>query len=136
MKIKLEAFGIRPSRAHSTDAGLDLKSNEAHRIEVYSSHTFDTGVRVQLPHGTAGLIVSKSGLHVNHNIVTTGLIDEGYTGTIKVKLTNFGIVPYDVEVGDKIAQLVIIPVLYEDIEVVDELEETERGDGGFGSTGR
>ena len=70
------------------------------------------------------------------NLTSTGLIDEGYTGEICVKLYNHGTEPYMVYVGDKISQLVVIPVRYEEVELVQDLEETERGDKGFGSSGR
>ena len=91
---------------------------------------------IQLPHGTAGLLVSKSGLNVNHGITSTGLIDEGYTGEILVKLYNNSDEHYQVHAGDIISQLVVIPVLYEDINLCDSLDEnTDRGAQGFGSTG-
>lgn len=75
-------------------------------------------------------------MNVKHNLTSTGLIDAGYTGSIKVKLYNHGGFDYRVEAGDKISQLVIIPVRTPTLELVDELENTERGDGGFGSSGR
>lgn len=96
----------------------------------------DTGVHVQLPHGTAGLIVSKSGLNVKHNITSTGLIDVGYTGTIAVKLYNHGYDAYRVKAGDKISQLVILRMMPVSLQIADELEDAERGSNGFGSTGR
>jgi dUTP pyrophosphatase len=97
--------------------------------------TFDTGVHVAIPEGYVGFIKSKSGLMVNHNITTDGTIDAHYTGSIKVKLFNHG-EPYYVHAGDKIAQLVILKCELPELELVDHLEETDRGDGGFGSTGR
>ncbi len=80
--------------------------------------------------------MSKSGLNVHHDITSEGVIDVGYTGAIVVKLYNHGEIPYFVKKGDKISQLVIVPVVIPPLEIVDELEDTERGDGGFGSTGR
>jgi dUTP pyrophosphatase len=97
---------------------------------------FRTGVHVQLPRGTAGLLVSKSGLNVRHDITSTGLIDEGYEGEIIVKLHNAGDRDYTVHAGDRISQMVIIPVLYVPVEIVDEIEGGERGNAGFGSSGR
>ena len=85
---------------------------------------------------TAAIIKSKSGLYFKHNITSTGTVDQGYNGSVNVKLLNHGDTDYQVLAGDKIAQLVIFPVLTPDLEVVDSLEDTERGDGGFGSTGR
>lgn len=137
MKIKVDNVKFLPTRAHLTDAGLDLRAKKSARVPAHGSAVIGTGVHVQLPKGTAGILVSKSGLNVKRDITSTGLIDEGYTGEIMVKLYNHGQESYQVEAGDKISQLVIIPVLYEDVELVDELEESgERGAAGFGSTGR
>lgn len=136
MKIKLDSGAIAPTRAHDTDAGLDLYSPIEINIPSGWSRYINTGVHIQLPHGTAGLIVSKSGLNVKHGITSTGLIDEGYTGAIRVRLYNKSPEDYQVHIGDKISQLVVIPVLYEPVEIVDSIEGGERGDNGFGSTGR
>ena len=136
MKIKLDPGAIQPTRAHDTDAGLDLYALEDRIIEAKGDATFKTGVHVQLPRGCAGLLVSKSGLNVKHGITSTGLIDEGYSGEITVKLYNHGGFDYTIRKGDKISQLVILPVLYEPVEIVDEIDGGERGDAGFGSTGR
>jgi dUTP pyrophosphatase len=83
-----------------------------------------------------GFIKSKSGLMVNHGITSDGTIDAHYTGSIRVCLFNHGGSKYEVKAGDKIAQLVIVPCLLPELELVDSLEETDRGDNGFGSTGR
>lgn len=136
MKIKLDSGAIAPTRAHDTDAGLDLYSPIEINIPSGWSRYINTGVHIQLPHGTAGLIVSKSGLNVKHGITSTGLIDEGYTGAIRVRLYNKSPENYQIHVGDKISQLVVIPVLYEPVEIVDSIEGGERGDNGFGSTSR
>lgn len=137
MNIYVEKGAYAPNRAHKTDAGLDIRSRETRLVKAHSSALFHTGLHVQLPHGTAGLLVSKSGLNVNHGITSTGLIDEGYTGEILVKLYNNSDENYLVHAGDKISQLVVIPVLYEDINFKNFLaENTERGDKGFGSSGK
>ena len=136
MKIKLDKGAHMPTRAHDTDAGLDLYAMEGQIVPAKESAEFNTGVHIQLPPGTAGLLVSKSGLNVHHDITSTGLIDEDYTGSVKVKLYNHGGYDYRVKAGDKISQLVILPVIKPELELVEDLEETERGDGGFGSTGR
>lgn len=137
MKIKLDEGAFPPVRAHDTDAGLDLRAKRSIRVPAHGSALIGTGVHVQLPKGTAGLLVSKSGLNTKHDLTSTGLIDEGYSGEIMVKLHNHGETSYQVQAKDKITQLVIIPVLYEPVELVDDLGETgERGDSGFGSTGR
>lgn len=137
MNIYVEKGAYAPNRAHKTDAGLDIRSRETRLVKAHSSALFHTGLHVQLLQGTAGLLVSKSGLNVNHGITSTGLIDEGYTGEIMVKLYNHSDENYLVHAGDKISQLVVIPVFYEDVHFVDSLDEnTERGDKGFGSSGK
>lgn len=136
MRVKLDAGAKAPTRAHKTDAGLDLYSRENKRVRALGEAIFKTGVHVEIPHGCAGLIVSKSGLHIKHGITTTGLIDEGYSGEIVIRLFNDGYDDYEIHAGDKISQLVIIPVLNEAVEIAEEIEEGERGNAGFGSTGK
>ena len=136
MKIVLDAGAYKPLRAHRTDAGLDIRAMDSKTVPAHGSAVFKTGVHVQLPTGTAGVMISKSGLNVKHDITSTGLIDEGYTGEIVVKLHNHGNYDYHVFAGDKISQLVIVPVLYEDVEIVDALDFSDRAGNGFGSSGR
>lgn len=136
MKIKLDPGAYMPDRAHDTDAGLDLRSPEDITVPARGSAVIDTGVHIELPPMTAGLLVSKSGLNVKHDITSTGLIDEGYTGSIAVKLYNHGEADYHISAGDKVSQLVIIGIARPYIKLVPELNDTERGAGGFGSTGR
>lgn len=139
MKVKLDEGAFAPIRAHKTDAGLDIRARDSQIVPAKESATFRTGVHVSLPWGTCGVLVSKSGLNVHHDITSTGLIDEGYTGEIVIKLHNHGGKDYKVERGDKISQLLVIPCYYEQVEIVDELKPApfyERGDSGFGSTGR
>lgn len=136
MKIMLDTGAKMPTRAHSTDAGLDIYAKEEQVVPAKGSTIFDTGVHMELPHGTAGFLKSKSGLNVNHGITSEGVIDVGYTGSIRVKLYNHSDKDYTVKAGDKISQLVILPIWTPLLELVDELDDTERGDGGFGSTGR
>lgn len=136
MKIKLDKGAYLPTRAHSTDAGLDLYSRENQIIPAKESAVFDTGVHIKLPLGTVGFLKSKSGLNVKHGITGEGVIDVGYTGSIKVKLYNNSGYDYRVQAGDKISQLVILPILTPELELVDELGESERGENGFGSSGR
>ena len=137
MNIYVETGAYVPERAHKTDAGLDVRSYGNRLVKAHGGALLHTGLHVQLPHGTAGLLVSKSGLNVKHGITSTGLLDEGYTGEIMVKLYNHSDSDYLVNAGDKISQLVVIPVLYEDIQFKNFLDEnTERGDHGFGSSGK
>lgn len=136
MEIMLDDGAYMPTRGHKTDAGLDLRTPLAVTVPAYGSVAVDTGVHVALPHGCAGLLVSKSGLNVKHDITSTGLIDEGYTGSIVVKLYNHGGEDYGFEAGDKVTQLVVLPVVREPLEQVTAFNLTARGDNGFGSTGR
>lgn len=136
VRIKLDYYAYLPTRAHETDAGLDLKSPMDVTVGPMAGAEIPTGVHVQLPAGSCGLLVSKSGLNTKHDITSTGLIDEGYTGEIVVKIYNHGAKPYHVHAGDKISQLVVLPVHYETVELVDSLDESARGSAGFGSTGR
>ena len=136
MRIKLDPGAYMPTRAHETDAGLDLYSPETVVVPPRYAVTVDTLVHVELPKGTVGMLKSKSGLNVHHGIQSEGVIDVGYTGSIRVKLYNHSLRSYLVNKGDKISQLVILPILTPELEVVDELEETARGIGGFGSTGK
>lgn len=136
MKVVVEPGAYMPTRAHETDAGLDLYSMDDVVIKSGESHTFNTGVHIELPPNTTGFIKSKSGLNVKHGITSEGVIDVGYTGCIAVKLYNHGRFPVYIEKGQKISQLVILPIITPDLELVDDLEETERGNGGFGSTGK
>lgn len=136
MKIKLDDGAKMPTRQHKWDAGLDLYALEDGYIPCYLSRTFNTGVHVQIPEGCVGFIKSRSGLMVNHGIVTDGTIDSHYTGPIRVCLFNHGGSRYEVKAGDKIAQLVICPCVLPQLELVDSLEKTDRGNAGFGSSGR
>ena len=135
-KVKLDHGAPAPTRAHKTDAGLDWRSPISVEVPSRGSVVIDTGVHIELPNGTVGFLKSKSGLNVKHDITSEGVIDVGFTGSIKAKLYNHGTKPYQVLRGDKITQLVIFDCRFPDVEIVDELETTERGENGFGSTGR
>ena len=136
MKIKLDDYAIQPTRAHETDAGLDLYAPYDFSILPYDRIKIQTGVHVELLPNTYGGVNSKSGKMAEHGILTDGTIDEGYTGEISVVLFNVSRGVFHGNRGDKIAQLVVQPVLYPEVEIVEELPKTMRGDKGFGSTGR
>lgn len=136
MKVVLDKGAKMPTRAHSGDAGLDLYAREDAVVKAKGSYVFDIGVHIEIPYGATGFIKSKSGLNVNHGITSEGVIDYGYTESIRVKLYNNSAEDYKVKAGDKISQLVVLPVVLTEEELVDSLEETERGNGGFGSTGK
>ena len=135
MKVMLDPGALMPTRAHPTDAGLDLYAPRTVVIPARGSAVVDTGVHVSLPEKTVGMLKSKSGLNVKKNILGEGVIDEGYTGPIVVKLYNQGDEDVTIEAGQKLIQLVILPILTPALEQVDSLDETDRGAGGFGSTG-
>lgn len=136
ISVVLDDGAMMPNRAHDPDGGADLFSPVTVTIYPGESADIDTGVHMEIPSGYAGLMVSKSGLNVKHGILSTGLVDAGYTGSIRVKLYNHGHEAYTVHEGDKISQIVILPVLLCEFREVESLEETERADGGFGSTGK
>lgn len=136
LKIMLDSGAKVPTRAHESDAGLDIYAATDGVVPSGGSCIFDTGVHAEIPSGYVGMLKSKSGLNCKHGLVSEGVIDAGYTGSIVVKLYNHGASPYTVKAGEKISQLVILPIITPEPEVVDRLADTERGTGGFGSTGK
>lgn len=138
LRIKLDEGkgALLPVRAHNTDAGADILTPRSFLLPASGSSIIRTGVHVQLPPNTVGLLKSKSGLNIFHDIIGEGVIDEGFDGEIVVKLYNLGSNPYQFERGDKIIQLVVMQVCYPTIEQVEQIEGGERGDAGYGSTGR
>lgn len=135
LRVMLDKKAKKPVRGHEDDAGLDLKSTETKWVHPGSHELFDTGVHVAIEKGYYGQVASKSGLMLK-GLTARGVIDGSYRGSIGVVLFNHGAEGYLVKEGDKIAQLLILPVEIPEIEYVDSLDETERGSGGFGSTGR
>ena len=144
IKVKLDEGAFAPESAHTADAGYDLRTPIDFSIPAGGFAIIDTGVHIQIPEGYVGFLKSKSGLNVKCHITGEGVIDSGYTGSIVVKLYNHeknitsfvDVFGKHFERGDKIIQLVLLPIFKPELEIVDSLEETERGDGGFGSTGR
>lgn len=133
IKVVLDE-GAKVTRAHDTDAGLDLYAMETVVIAPWDFEKVDTGCHVAIPKNHVGLVTSKSSL-MQEGITCRGTIDCGFTGSIKAVLFNHSDVPIQINRGQKITQLVILPIITPTPVVVDSLEETERGDGGFGSTG-
>ena len=136
MNVMLDEGAFIPEFAHKTDAGADLRSPVDVVIPARGSAVIDTGIHVEIPEGFTGFLKSKSGLNVKHNLIGEGVIDSGYQGSIRVKLYNLGDKDYSIKKGDKIIQLVILPCVNCGFTQVDKFAETERGYGGFGSTGR
>lgn len=135
MKVVLDDGAYMPLRAHSDDAGYDLFSMEDGCIFPNARAKFDTGVHMAIPSGYEGHIRSRSSVMINKGCITDGTIDSGYTGSIGVILFNLSGKLVEIKKGEKIAQIVIEPIFTPELEEVDCLEETERGSGGFGSTG-
>lgn len=136
MNIMLDNGAFAPEFAHKTDAGADLRSPVYAVVPARGNTVIDTGVHVEIPEGYVGILKSKSGLNVKHDLIGTGTIDSGYSGSIRVKLYNLGDTDYQILRGDKIIQLVIMPCVYCEFTEVEQFADSERGDGGFGSTGR
>ncbi len=129
-----------PQRAHDGDAGLDLCACEAAHLGPGERWSVGTGIAIEVPDGHAGLVLPRSGLAREHGIAlvnSPGLIDSGYRGEVRVLLLNTDPAEtFRIEVGDRIAQLVIAPLVATEVVEADALSETTRGGGGFGSSGR
>lgn len=135
---KLNEDAIIPNFAHKGDAGMDLYSIEQVIIPKNETRLIKTGISIELPHMTEAQVRPRSGLALKHSITvlnSPGTIDEGYRGEIGVILINHGKEDFVVEKHMKIAQMVIKPIYEIHIEEVKDLSDTERGNGGFGSTG-
>lgn len=136
---RLRAGAALPARAHPGDAGLDLVASEPAHLEPGARAGVPIGVAVAIPAEHAGLVVPRSGLARRHGVTVAnapGLIDAGYRGELVVLLVNLGAEPYAVAAGDRIAQLVVVPVAMAPVVEVAELPPSDgRGEGGFGSTG-
>jgi dUTP pyrophosphatase len=137
---KLLENAVLPTRAHESDAGLDLYACEAAHIGPGERWGVGTGVAVEIPAGHAGLVLPRSGLAREHGISlvnSPGLIDAGYRGELRVLLLNTDPAEtFRVEPGDRIAQLVLVPIALANPVEVAALSDSARGDGGFGSSGR
>ncbi|WP_291647887.1 dUTP diphosphatase [Clostridium sp.] len=142
LKLKVQKIhneAIIPNYAHEGDAGLDLYSVEEVKINPSETALIKTGIKIELPPQTEAQVRPRSGLALKHGITvlnTPGTIDEGYRGEVGVVLINHGKESFIVEKGMKIAQMVVKPVWYVEVDEVEELSETERAEGGFGSTGK
>lgn len=138
LEYALDDNAYPPEKAYQHDAGFDIRTPYRFIIRPRGSVSIDTGLHVQIPVGYYGYICSKSGLNFHGNLITTGVIDSGYTGSIKVKLYSLGFEEIVFEAGAKIAQMVILPVPMVFPKKIDisEFDTTERGASGFGSTGR
>jgi dUTP pyrophosphatase len=136
MKVVLDHGAKMPTRAHEWDAGLDLYAMHNAVIRPHERAMISTGCHFEIPQGTVGLLTSKSGLMAKQGLTSRGTIDCGYTGAVHVVLFNHSDKTVTIKKHEKISQMVIVPILTPELELVDSLEETERGSGGFGSTGK
>ena len=141
--VKLTKGAKMPSKAHKSDAGFDLYApetfNNGNPCPIYGGESciIDTGTAIKIPDGYCGLLVSKSGLNVKNGLTSTGLIYAGYTGNIVVKLYNQSNPVAYIEPGQKISQIVILPIPEVELALVSDFEgESERGADGFGSSGK
>lgn len=135
--VKVNDDAKMPSYAHAEDAGMDLFSNENdYALKAGERKGFATGIKMEIPNGYAGLVWDKSGLAFKSGIKTMGgVIDSTYRGEIVIILKNLGNSEYLVEKGSKIAQMIIQKVEHFELSILDSIENTSRGEGGFGSTG-
>lgn len=141
MKIKIKILDENipsPKFAHTGDAGLDLYSTIDYVLKPFERKLVPTGIKIEIPEGYAGFVQPRSGLAIKHGISlvnTPGLIDSGYRGEIKAILINFDpIENFEIKRGDKICQLVIMKIENAEIIFKDELDDSDRGEGGFGSS--
>lgn len=139
MKIfiqKIDSSAKLPLYAYEGDAGMDLFSCHNCEIKPGEKALISTGLKIAVPQGHAGFIWDKSGIATKHHIKTmAGVLDSNYRGELFVVLTNLGKKAYQINRGEKIAQLIIKPIVRADIIEVEKLDETIRGEKGFGSSG-
>lgn len=136
MEVFVSAGANIPTRAHTNDAGLDLYSTKSGWILPKCRKAFGTGFHAAIPVGYVGLLLSKSGLSMNGIQSSCGVIDTDYTGEIKAILYNHSWLPKRIKKGQKITQMLIMPIIRPELVVVEGLSATDRGDNGFGSTGK
>ena len=137
--IKLSEKATMPTRAHDNDAGLDLYAAEGARIPPGARLSVGTGIAVAVPEGLAGLVLPRSGLALKHGITlvnSPGLIDPGYRGEVRIALLNTDkTMDYQCKPGDRIAQLLLVPIATASPVEAEALDTSTRGVGGFGSSG-
>ena len=136
IRVQLDEGAFMPERAHDTDAGADIRTPKAFMVPANGCAVVSTGIHVELPEGTVGMLKSKSGLYIKSGITSEGVLDEGFTGEVVVRLQNHSATSHWFDKGDKITQLVVLPVAYPDYMRVNRVHGGERGDAGYGSTGR
>lgn len=134
--VVLKNGAFMPEKAHNADAGFDIKTPYTVVIQPHDSIVVDTGVCMLIPEGYVGMLKSKSGLNVKHGITGEGVVDAHYKGSIVAKLYNHSDEPHIFNTGDKLIQIVLLPIPDVTLNLVKSFSvETERGENGFGSTG-
>lgn len=135
--MSIKVFATKElKKAHPTDAAFDIEADEFTSIEPDCRALISTGLKMMIPMGYCGILKSRSGLAVKQGVeVGAGVIDNEYRGEIKVLIFNHGDLPFNISKGDRIAQMMIVPVPHVEIKVIDDLSPTDRGDNGFGSSG-
>jgi len=136
MKVKrIHPAAKLPSYGHAGDAGLDLFASENYILMPGAVRAVQTGIKVAIPRGYVGLIWDKSGISLRGVHKLAGVVDAGYRGEVQVVMINLGTTPFEIKAGMKIAQMLVQPVNEVQVVEADELDDTSRGEGGFGSTG-
>lgn len=139
MQVRIKTDGEVPEYAHEGDAAFDLRADDDAYIQAGEWQVIGTGISVEIPEGYAGLVLPRSGLATKQGLTvinSPGLVDSGYRGEVKVPLLNANrTVGREVRKGERIAQMMIVPFERAEFAKVDELGDSERGSGGFGSTG-
>ncbi|MEZ0326687.1 MAG: dUTP diphosphatase [Fimbriimonas sp.] len=138
MRISLTEDATLPSYKTDGSAGLDLSCSETFELEPLQRKLIGTGIRIEVPQGFEAQVRPRSGLAINHGVTmvnSPGTIDSDYRGEVKLIMINLSQQVVSFKKGDRVAQLVICPVARVELQVVDSLDETGRGEGGFGSTG-
>ena len=133
---KLQPDAIIPSYAHPGDVGMDLYSREDYTIEPNTGHLFDIGIAMEFDEGYGAIVMDKGSVAKASVGTLGGVFDAGYRGTYMIHLFNHGKEPFAVQKGQKIAQIVVLPVMIPTLTEVDELNDSARGEGRFGSTGK
>lgn len=139
MKIrfkKLSENAVMPKKAHKADAGFDLTATQDYIINENGRVLIDTGIAVEIPNGYFGMVTGRSGNTIRYGLVgQLGIIDSGYTGSIGVMLFNTTKFEKRIRKGERVGQLIIMPAPEVEFEEADKLSESDRGTGGYGSTG-
>ena len=133
---RVDPKAVLPKRAHPWDAGLDLSTVESVELAPGASHAFRTGLAVAIPPGMVGLVADRSSMGKRGLKTFGGVIDAGYRGEVHVILRNLSSETVQISVGDRVAQLLVLPVFTGAVKEVESLDETSRGAQGFGSSGR